>query len=36
MSTLEQNSAKPEIIGNVTDKERVLKIDYKIKQMFLT
>ncbi len=36
MNTLEQDSIKPERIGKVTAKERVVEIDYQNKHMILT
>ena len=36
MDTLEQDSVKPERIGQVTAKERVVEIDYQNKHMILT
>jgi phosphoribosylformylglycinamidine cyclo-ligase len=36
MNTLEQDSVKPERIGKVTAKERVVEIDYRGKHMVLT
>jgi phosphoribosylformylglycinamidine cyclo-ligase len=36
MNTLEQDSIKPERIGKVTGKERVVEIDYQNKHMILT
>ena len=36
MNTLEQDTMNPELIGKVTDKERVVEIEYQNKQIVLT
>ena len=36
MNTLEQDSANPAVIGKVTDKDRVVEIEYRNKKMILS